>query len=73
MNTDLDKISEIPETPTEDNPSSLKNKLIKLDKSKIKLKKPISTLEEPSTEQKIKLKLASNLQEKLKEAQTSQA
>jgi len=43
----LDKISEIPETPTEDTTMSLKNKLIKIDKTKIKLKKPITTLEEP--------------------------
>lgn len=46
-NNDLDKISEIPETPTEDTTMSLKNKLIKIDKSKIKLKKTINTLDEP--------------------------
>lgn len=45
-NTDLDKISEIPETPTEDNTMSLKGKLLKIDKSKIKLKK--SAPEDPS-------------------------
>jgi hypothetical protein len=46
-NTDLDRISEIPETPTEDNSMSLKSKLMKIDKSKIKLKKPISIVDEP--------------------------
>ena len=46
---DLDKISEIPETPTEDHTTAIKGKFIKIDKSKIKLKKTHTIIEEPSS------------------------